>query len=109
MRSKFLIIILLIGVSVSGFAQSKKGGAYQYTIDLTKVVDDKLFVELSTPSVTSEEITFYLPKIIPGTYSIADYGRFVSDLQATDKKGNKLTVEKLNDNAWKIKNASKLQ
>ena len=109
MRIKILTIITILFISSSGFAQSKKGTSYKYTVDLTKVVDDKVYVELSTPSITSEEITFYLPKIVPGTYAIADYGRFVSDLQASDKKGKKLIVEKLNDNAWKIKSANKLQ
>src|SRR5688572_8495398 len=109
MSKKLLHLVAILFIFYSGFAQSKKGNSYQYTVDLTKVVDDKVYVELSTPSVTTEEITFYLPKIVPGTYSIADYGRFVSDLQATDKKGKSLAVEKLNDNAWKIKNATKLQ
>lgn len=109
MRFRIITLFTILAISFSGFSQSKKGASYQYTVDLTKVVDDKVYVELSTPSVTSEEITFYLPKIVPGTYSIADYGRFVSDLKATDKKGKSLVVEKLNDNAWKIKNATKLQ
>lgn len=109
MRIKIVAIFTILFISISGFAQSKKGTSYQYTIDLTKVVDDKVYVALSTPSVTAPEITFYLPKIIPGTYEIADYGRFISEFQATDKKGHKLPVERLNDNAWKIKNASKLQ
>lgn len=108
MRIK-LLFLLLVAVSVTGFAQSKKGAAsYQYTVDLTKVVDDKINVELSVPPIKGEEITFYLPKIVPGTYSIADYGRFVSNLKAFDKKGAVLAVEHINDNAWKIKNASKL-
>jgi predicted metalloprotease with PDZ domain len=109
MRFRIIALITILAISFSGFSQSKKGASYQYTVDLTKVVDDKVYVELSAPSLTSEEITFYLPKIVPGTYSIADYGRFVSDLKATDKKGKSLIVEKLNDNAWKIKNATKLQ
>jgi predicted metalloprotease with PDZ domain len=109
MRIKILTLITLFFIGASVFAQSKKGGSYQYTVDLTKVVDDKVYVELSTPTITSDEITFYLPKIIPGTYEIADYGRYINDLQASDKKGNKLTVERLNTNAWKIKNATKLQ
>jgi predicted metalloprotease with PDZ domain len=46
--------------------------------------------------------------MIPGTYAIEDYGRFVSDFKATDKKGNTLTVEKVNTNSWKIKGAGKL-
>lgn len=107
MRIKILLTLVLQAVFLVSFSQNK--GNYQYTVDLTKVVNDKLYVELSTPPITTPEITFYMPKIIPGTYSIADYGRFISDVQATDKKGNKLVVERLNDNAWKIKNATKLK
>lgn len=108
MRNKIVIVAILF-ISFSGFAQSKKTTGYQYTVDLTKVVNDRVYVELVTPAIPKEEVTFYLPKIIPGTYEIADYGRFVQDLQALDKKGKKLTIERLNDNAWKIKTATKLQ
>lgn len=108
MRLRILLAVFVL-ISLTGFAQSKKGSAaYQYTVDLTKVVDDKINVELSAPPIKGEEIMFYLPKIVPGTYSIADYGRFVSNLKAFDKKGAALPVEHINDNAWKIRNASKL-
>jgi predicted metalloprotease with PDZ domain len=106
---KIVVLIAVLSIACSGFAQSKKTTGYQYTVDLTKVVNDRIYVELISPPIAKEEITFYLPKIIPGTYEIADYGRYVQELQALDKKGNKLTVERVNDNAWKIKNASKLQ
>lgn len=105
MKSKLLLIVVIC-LSFTAFSQSKK--AYEYTIDLTRVVDDKLYVELSPPSLTQDEITFYLPKIIPGTYAVQDYGRFVSDFKALDKKGNLLSVEKLDTNSWKIKSAKKL-
>lgn len=108
MLSRVLFSVLLL-TSLTGFAQSKKGTAsYTYTVDLTNVVDDKINVQLSVPPIKGDEITFYLPKIVPGTYSIADYGRFISNLKAFDKKGGALPVEHVNDNAWKIKNASKL-
>ena len=81
---------------------------YQYTVDLTRVVNDRLYVELVPPAVKEKEITFYFPKIIPGTYSIADYGRYVNELKAVDKKGRQLPVEKVNDNSWRIRNANKL-
>jgi predicted metalloprotease with PDZ domain len=102
--------VLLHSLSLT-FAQSKKNEThYQYTVDLTRVVDDKVYVELLPPPVSKPEITFFLPKIVPGTYAIEDYGRFVSDFKALDKKGNKLDVEKSESdpNAWKIKNATKL-
>lgn len=98
-----LFSILLI--SSLSLAQSK--GGYQYTLDLTKVVDDKVYVELSPPSIKETEIIFYFPKMIPGTYAIEDYGRFVSKLEVLDKKGAKLNVSKIDDNSWKIKNANK--
>ncbi|MCP4460568.1 MAG: peptidase M61, partial [Cytophagales bacterium] len=81
---------------------------YSYTVDLTKVENDKLFVELVTPTISESEIVYYLPKIIPGTYSIADYGRFVSELKAYDKKGKELVVERMDDNSWTIFKSNKM-
>jgi predicted metalloprotease with PDZ domain len=103
--SLLAVALFLAPALVSG--QGKKD-TYVYTVDLTKVVNDRVYVELSPPPVTTSDVTFYLPKIVPGTYAIADYGRYVQELTAVDKKGNKLPVEKIDDNTWKIKNANKL-
>src|SRR5690606_39334767 len=100
MRSFFASILVFIA-SVSAFSQSDKN-SYQYTVDLTNVVDDRVFVELTPPPLSEKAITFYFPKIVPGTYAIADYGRYVTSFQALDKKGKKLPVEKMGENAWKI-------
>ena len=35
--------------------------------------------------------------------------RFISDFKALDKKGNQLPIEHVNDNTWKIKNATRLR
>jgi predicted metalloprotease with PDZ domain len=102
-------IYFLLFVSLTGAAQTKKGSSYQYTLDLTTVVDDKVHVQLVPPAFTQNEVTFYMPKMIPGTYAIEDYGRFVSNLEALDKKGRKLPVEKLTDNSWKLTNATKVK
>jgi predicted metalloprotease with PDZ domain len=99
------ILIAAFFISTSLHGQTKR---YTYTVDLTNVSDDRLFVELSVPALSENEITFYMPKIIPGTYAIADYGRFVNDFKALDKKGKDLPVERTDTNSWKIKNAKKL-
>lgn len=104
---RILHLILFVIIAIPGLTQSPRN-SYQYTVDLTTVVDDKVYVELSTPSIQGKEITFYLPKIVPGTYSIADYGRFVTRFEAEDSKGKTLPVEKLEANSWKIKEADKL-
>ena len=97
------LIGVFLGFWVASFAQSSKNQGYVYTVDITKVVKDKVHVELIAPPITTNDIIFYLPKIVPGTYDIADYGRYVSEFTAVDKKGKKLEVEKIDDNSWKIK------
>lgn len=91
--------------------QTARTNKYQYHIDLTNVKDDKLSVNLIVPKINKtekDEIFYYMPKIVPGTYSIYDFGRFVTEFQATDSLGKILSVLKLDDNAWKIIGASKL-
>jgi predicted metalloprotease with PDZ domain len=103
-------ILLLAGVfllSVTINAQ-KQGTNYQFSVDLTKVKNDKLEVSLITPKISAPEITYYFPKIVPGTYAIYDFGRYISDFQAFDAKGKSLKTEKADENGWKIKDAAKL-
>lgn len=78
------------------------------TINLNNVVDDKVQVTMFAPTITTNETTFFLPKIIPGTYSEDDYGKLVEDVKAFDSKGNLLEITKLDVNSFKIANAQKL-
>jgi predicted metalloprotease with PDZ domain len=107
MRKIYVILFGLSFISSYAFSQSTKP-RYQYSVDLTKVVNDKVYVELIVPKISKAEIVFSFPKIVPGTYSIYDYGRLISDFHALDKKGAELTVQKINDNEWKISGALKL-
>ncbi|HEY9116530.1 MAG TPA: peptidase M61, partial [Roseivirga sp.] len=81
---------------------------YIYRVDLVNVKEDKVMVSLTTPKIRDNETIFYMPKIVPGTYAIADYGRMVSEFKAYDKKGRELEVERIDDNSWKISKARKL-
>jgi predicted metalloprotease with PDZ domain len=78
------------------------------TIDLNNVVDDKVLVTVKAPTLASEEIVYQLPKIIPGTYSEDDYGKYIDDLKAFDKKGNPIIVTKKDENSWTITDAKNL-
>ncbi len=82
--------------------------SYRYSVDLNKVTNDQLTVELLTPGIEKKEILFYFPKIVPGTYMNSNYGKYVHDLKAFDKKGSALQVKQEGDNSWQIKNANKL-
>ncbi|GGD42570.1 peptidase M61 [Emticicia aquatilis] len=92
----------------SSHSSHGSSSSYQYSVDLTKVDNDKLDVTLISPKITTDEITFRLPKTVPGTYSTDDYGRYLSDFKAFDAKGNQLTANKLDVNSYTIKDAKKL-
>ncbi len=78
------------------------------TIDLVNVIDDKVKVEIKTNNLDTDTISYYLPKIVPGTYQNNNYGKYVEDFKAYDKQGNSLYVQKYGDNRWKINNARQL-
>jgi predicted metalloprotease with PDZ domain len=109
MNRKFGLVFALLWVTIASYAQSIKNfRRYRFTIDLVNVNHDKIKVELKTPSIVKKSITYYLPKIVPGTYSVDDYGRYVEGFRAFDKNGDTLPVIKPDINSWKISNADKL-
>ena len=74
-------------------------------INLNDVIDDKVLVTITAPKISTDEVTYSIPKIVPGTYSIDNYGKYIEDFKAFDNKGTALTVAKIDDNTWSIKNA----
>lgn len=77
-------------------------------IDLIDVKDDKVKVTVQAPKISVDKITYSIPKIVPGTYSEDNYGKYVEDFKAFDTKGTVLTVTKTDDNTWSISNAKNL-
>ena len=100
----FLIIIQLICVSAISMAQN-----YDVFIDLTKVKDDKVQVEISfTDFDLPESIEYQMPAMVPGTYAINDFGRVVSEFKAFNADGIETDVTRISDNRWLIESASSL-
>jgi predicted metalloprotease with PDZ domain len=114
LNMKYLIAALIALLPLSIFANDHttpvaQNDKYQVFLNIEKVVDDKVQVEIIVPKTDQNELEFHMPKIVPGTYAIYDFGRFLSDFKALDGEGNELKVEALTDNRWKIKGAEKLQ
>jgi len=106
MNKKFYLLTAFVLISIFSIAQDK----YQYSVDLTKLDNDELTITLLTPKVKSTSIIFYMPKIVPGTYTNSDFGKFVHNLKAYDKTGRLLPVKQTPDsNGWKIEKANLLQ
>ena len=107
MRSRFFSKgTFLYGLLFCSLANAQN--AYRYSVDLNKVTDDNIQVELLTPTVKTATTVFSFPKIIPGTYSISDYGKFISNVKAFTKTGKTLPVTKSGENQWRIGNATTL-
>ena len=94
--------------TVSNASSSKKKNTIEVTLDLIKIQDDKVAVTIQTPSFTTDNIVYQLPKIIPGTYSEDNYGKLVTDFKAFDSEKNEISVTKKDENSWIINNAKSL-
>jgi len=101
------IVVIGIGCVLMLF-KSGAQQAYQYRVDLTNVENDQLTVELICPAIAKNEINFYLPKIVPGTYMNSNYGKYVQNLKAFDKAGSQLKVTRSGENSWAIGKSKKL-
>jgi predicted metalloprotease with PDZ domain len=80
----------------------------QVVINLDVITNDQVMVTVNAPSIKTDEITYHIPKTVPGTYSEDNYGRYIEDLKAYDTKGNLLAVKKLDVNSWSISKAKTL-
>jgi predicted metalloprotease with PDZ domain len=108
---KIILLLFLLAISYQLRAQryAAQDENYHYYVDLNKTHDRELDVTLITPKTDKNEILYRFPKIVPGTYSIYDYGRFVSDFKAFDADGKNLKTEMSDSNSWKINDAGNLE
>lgn len=98
---KNISLIILILHSLNVFSQK-----YDVHVDLLNIVEDKVPVKIRfTDFELSDSIEYQLPKIVPGTYSISNFGRLVTSFSANDAEGKVMEVERLDDNRWLINNA----
>ena len=102
---KQIIFFFAVFFTTISWAQN---AAYKFRIDLTKVNNDMVQVFLDAPEIKSDKIIYNVPKMVPGTYRIYDFGQYSMDFEAFDKKGYAMSVNRLDDNRWEIDNAKNL-
>ncbi|WP_371393921.1 peptidase M61 [Tenacibaculum maritimum] len=78
------------------------------TLNLTEVADDKVPVTIDPGYFTSQKVIYRLPRVVQGTYSVSDFGKYVDDFKAFDYKGKELPIKKIDTNTWEINNAVNL-
>lgn len=102
-----LSIIFLASCSSSRISIDKRN-LIDVSINLNNVIDDKVQVEVTPKKITENTIIYKIPAIVPGTYRISNYGKFISNFKAYDYNGNELGVQKLDTNSWYVDNAKNL-
>ena len=110
---KKIAIVFLVGAVLYGCGSTKAlvtadKAPVLVDIDLVNVADDKVMVKVDPGAFTSEMVSFYIPKTVPGTYSTDNYGKYVEGFKAFDYDGNELSVSKADDNTWNISNGQRL-
>lgn len=106
---KSVLVAFFFFTTIQVAAAQTVGVKYHYSIDLNQVIDDKLKVTLVVPDFHRDDLVFHFPKIVPGTYAIYDFGRYISNLKAFGFNGKPVKVTRLDLNSWKISGAKKLK
>src|SRR3954464_11040529 len=103
-KAKNLCVALLF---LSGIVCADNG--YRYSVNLNKVNNDKVTVTLIPPDLSQNEIDFLFPAMVPGTYEVYDFGRFISNFKVNGKDGKAIKVTKVNVNTYRISPANLIQ
>lgn len=104
MQKSFFFISTLFTLN-----QAFADGDYHYSVDLTAVKNDKLTIKLTPPDITDNETIFMFPAMVPGTYDVYDFGRFVSNFKVEGKDGQTIKVEVLDKNSYKLSPANAIK
>lgn len=102
--TSYLLLFVCIIITVESKGQSQ----YSAELDITKIENDQISIEVKTPKIDEKNLLYVFPMIVPGTYDQSDYGRFISNFKAFDENGKKVKAKKNDVNSYKIKKADKV-
>ena len=83
--------------------------AYDYAVDLKKIVNDRYQVRLECSQFARDTLIYHFPWIIPGTYMEANYGKFIHELKVFDEAGQTLHFTRKGKNTYVIAPATHIQ
>ncbi len=107
--ARISIGLLLVGCGVQNPSNDNSTNVPVATVmDLTQTADDKVPVTINPGRFVQDTVKYYLPKVVQGTYSVSNFGKYVDDFKAFDYEGNEINTESLDDNTWLIANAKQL-
>jgi predicted metalloprotease with PDZ domain len=104
-RSLLCCFVLL----TTTFLFSEQSAQYSVSFSLSEITKDRLKITVIPPkNHGKDQLTYIMPKVVPGTYSNLEFAQFLKDPIAYDADGNKLPIIIEADKQVTISNAAKL-
>ena len=107
-----LTLVSLIFNSCGTLRYSKEKDAKKTNIvsklDLNNIVEDRIPVEINPGKFNKDTVIYKMPRVVQGTYSISNFGRFVKNFKPISYSGKVLDFSSEDINTWKIFNANNL-
>lgn len=100
--SKSLLLICFFVCLAYTMAIAQGRPELVYTVSMEQPATHTYQVSLSCKGLTAKQYDFKIPVWMPGYYQILNYANEISNLKATDAKGNELKIEKANHNTWRV-------
>jgi predicted metalloprotease with PDZ domain len=75
---------------------------------LEAVQNDQVPVTIDPGKFMTDTVIYRLPKVIPGTYDVSNFGTFISDITGVDYMGNPMQAQRIDSNSWQFTNATQL-
>ncbi len=93
-----LALLLPFALCLQAFAQQ----GIIVNLDLRHQADDQLEVELVVPYLGDAPLVFALPRIVPGIYGVMDHGRLAGRIEAFNRHGDPVPIQRLDLGRWTI-------
>lgn len=83
-------------------ADADLSDAFYVYVNLNDRTDDTFKVEMYVDGLESDNNIIQFAATVPGTYDIADVGRFILDFKVYDQEGGELSTRRVSTNQWKL-------
>ena len=77
-------------------------------LDLVNIDDDKVSVSIDPGRFINDTVMYRLPRVVQGTYSVSDFGKYIEGLKGMDYEGNVIEAKEVDTNTWMFVNAKNL-
>lgn len=95
--TKKLVVFTFLLTLISGILPAQD--TLRYWVNLKQVTNGKIQIEAELPRRSGNQIIWQMPAIVPGTYKIYNFGRYVSDFTAYGTENILLKTEPADSNS----------